>query len=108
MTTFINLTPHDITLVANDGDTLVIKKSGDIARLSSQNIVVDTWDNIPLVRTTFGDTTGLPDKKHNTFFIVSALVRQANSDRDDLVSPGDLVRDDGGNVIGCKNLICNF
>jgi hypothetical protein len=108
MTNFINLTPHNITIVVGDNETLTIEKSGDIARLSSKNIVVDTLEGIQLVKTTFGDTTGLPDKKHNTFFIVSALVRQANADRDDLVSPGDLVRDDGGNVVGCKNLICNF
>lgn len=108
MTSFVNLTPHDITMVFGDNQTLTIPKSGDIARLSSKNIVVDTFGDIQLVKTTFGDTTGLPDKKHNTFFIVSALVRQANADRDDLVSPGDLVRDDNGNVIGCRNLICNL
>ena len=52
----------------------------------------------------FNEVEGLPEPQENTIYIVSALVAGAAKDRDDLVIPNDIVRDDKGNIIGCKNL----
>ena len=64
-------------------------------------------NGIALSRVTFGEVTGLPDPVEGTLYIVSALVRSALPARTDLASPGDLVRDAAGAVIGCKGLIVN-
>lgn len=42
------------------------------------------------------------------YLLVSAMVREALPLRKDLVSPGQLLRDDDGNVIGCLGLVGNF
>jgi len=49
----------------------------------------------------------LPQSEENTFYIVSVLIRQAFPERKDLVSPGKLVRNNSGEVIGCENFIVN-
>lgn len=100
---FVNLTPHPITLV--NGPT--IAPSGSVARCSSTSTEVGTHEGVTLVRTVFGAVTGLPEPTSGTVFIVSALVRTALPGRTDLASPGDLVRDEAGNVVGCRNLIVN-
>ena len=100
---FVNLTPHAITLV--NGPT--IAPSGAVARCSSTSSEVGSHEGVTLVRTVFGAVTGLPEPVEGTVYIVSALVRTALPGRTDLASPGDLVRDEGGNVVGCRNLIVN-
>lgn len=107
MPTLVNLTPHTINVVTSE-DTFSFPPSGTVARVSSNQQFIGLWGNdIPLYRSTFGDVIDLPDPQDNTIFVVSALVRSAAPDRFDLASPGDLVRDDAGNVVGCKGLIIN-
>jgi hypothetical protein len=62
---------------------------------------------IPLVSVSYGKVEGLPEGVPGTLFVVSALVRAAVPDRTDVASPGDLVRDEKGAVIGCRNLVVN-
>jgi hypothetical protein len=69
--------------------------------------LVDRVDGIDLSRATFGAVDNVPEIVHGTYYIVSMLVRSALSYRYDLVSPGELVRDEKGNVIGCKGFTCN-
>lgn len=59
-------------------------------------------DGIPLVMTAFGAVSGLPGPQEDTLYIVSLLVKQAVQ-RQDVVSPGEIVRDANGNIVGCKN-----
>jgi hypothetical protein len=40
----------------------------------------------------------------NTYYIVSQIIKNALPHRDDLLVPADVVRDDRGNIIGCKSL----
>ena len=37
-------------------------------------------------------------------FVLSRVVKTALPDRDDLVVPDELVRDDAGRVVGCRRL----
>jgi hypothetical protein len=106
MTNILNLTPHTLNVVLADG-VRAIAPSGTIARVSSSQTQTGSVDGIPLFTTTFGDVVDLPAPSPDTLLVVSALVRTAVADRKDVVSPGDLVRDDAGNVIGCKGLIAN-
>ena len=101
MKTFINATPHDITIVLTDGSTRIFPKSGNIARVAQTSAVIETVDGISISTVDFGAVTGLPDAASGVRIIVSALVKSAAL-RSDLVSPGELVRDGNGVVIGAK------
>ena len=103
---FVNLTPHDITVVLGFLDHKTFFKSGTIARVSQVTAVARTVDGINISTATFGPVVGLPERDDGTLYIVSGMVKSAATDRSDLVSPGELVRDDSGNVIGCKGFFC--
>lgn len=102
MATFLNLTPHAIVLPDR-----TIAPSGALARCSEVSESVGTSDGVEIIRKTFGTVIGLPEAQPDTWLIVSMLTRAACPNRTDLLSPGDLVRDANGNIIGCKNLVCN-
>ena len=106
MKKIINLTPHDIVIVGENGNR-TIPKSGTVARVESKSRSCGFFDGIPLSSVKFGAVTELPEYQPDTLLIVSAMVRAAASDRPDLASPGELVRDAGGNVVGCRGLIVN-
>ena len=104
---FVNLTPHDITVVLPDTQTennrrRVFHRDGTVARVSQIATVVETIDDIVISTVKFGSVVGLPKPVDGIRFIVSSMVKSAEPNRTDLVSPGDLVRDENGNVIGCK------
>lgn len=56
---------------------------------------------VPVNKVVYGDVD-LPDPQAGVFYIVSALVAQAAPDRPDLLIVDDTVRNDAGQVIGCK------
>lgn len=102
----VNLTPHPVVLIADDG-MAIIQPSGVIARCAVQRehvgaIKVDGIV-VPIHRTFYGAVEGLPAPEPGTLYIVSALVAQA-SDRDDVVVPDDVVRDEQGRIVGAKAL----
>lgn len=115
-----NLTPHTVRVFsANTGEIVVeIPPSGTVARvekignrqIGSETIPVsnfgdngETWEyDIPILVSTVAGFSGLPNEQANVRFIVSAALRTACPDRLDLVSPADLVRDEAGNVLGCR------
>ena len=103
----VNCTPHDVNLITENG-SITFPKSGIIPRLTEQqvkiNSVIVNGIEIDIMSKSFLEPEGLPEPKENTIFIVSALVAGAVKNRDDLVIPNDIIRDDKGNIIGCKNL----
>ena len=64
-------------------------------------------DGIQFVKKTYGKVAGLPDKEDGVMYIVSMMVRQALPNRNDLASPGDIIRDEYGQITGCLNLVIN-
>jgi hypothetical protein len=118
ITNLVNLTPHEITLVGEDGGVILrIPPSGIVARVREEVTVAGTVTvcpsgpltsgvEVPLVKRAWGPIEGLPAPQFRTLFIVSSLVAQAawSQGRRDVVAPGELVRDPEGRVIGCKNL----
>ena len=100
----VNMTPHDLNIVQIDGRILTVAPSGFVPRCASSEVVDGTIGNlIQVTRQTLGEVEGLPDPIPGTYFIVSRLVASA-TDRDDLLVPGSLIRDDQGKVVGCKGL----
>jgi hypothetical protein len=129
MTTLINLTPHNITII---GPSDIVIPSVGIARVrtasepvgslyvcgqhvlvvgsKAERVVTDgilskdgEW-----VRQTEECTLPETAQSHSgqVVYIVSSVVASHNSIRGrmDVLVPGDLVRDDAGNVIGCRTL----
>jgi hypothetical protein len=104
----VNLTPHDIHICDADGRIVrTIHRSGNQARCAVSSVEVGQVDGIPLVTTQFGEVSGLPEPQSSMLYLVSLLVRQAVPHRLDVVSPGDMVRDGNGQIVGCKNLTIN-
>ncbi len=126
----VNLTPHQINFITSYNieigqDELgtpeyvteerihSIEPSGTVARCRVERQNVDSfiledigdWDiTIPITKTRFGEVEGLPAPEKGTIYIVSNLVAQAVPEREDVFFPDDVVRDENGNVIGCRAL----
>lgn len=114
---FINLTPHKINIHGTNG-TLAVEPSGKSLRVSSESKLVRVDQGIEFYSVDYGavemidnDTKGvvgsLPDNQDGVVYIVSGqcleAVKQMTS-RNDFAAPGELVRDDKGQPVGCKGL----
>jgi hypothetical protein len=115
----INLTPHSVVVhgCTTEGEPVVpcsVEPSGTVARLTVKreqiglvclDIGADGGIAAPLYRAVFGEPENLPAPRDNTCFIVSAVMLAAlKGTRDDLVCPGEAVRDEAGRIIGCVGL----
>lgn len=99
----VNTTPHNVNICDDNGDVInTFPKSPFPIRLSMTSNNVGDLDGIPLMNVSYGDTD-LPSVQNNVFYIVSALLKQSFPDRQDLLVPHDIVRDNDGNIIGCKS-----
>ncbi len=103
---FVNLTPHDI-VIQNEVGTRSIPASGEVARCAITSSDAGEACGVPLSYSLYGAVKNLPEPAEGVLYIVSALVRSALPQRLDLASPGELVRDGLGNVVGCRNLVVN-
>ena len=106
----INCTPHALNIY-HFGGVLRLLPSGVLPRLAvtRENVtpVVGPWDEVLNVsRTTLGELTDLPDPQDGVILVTSALVADA-AKRPDVMSPGELVRDASGVIIGCRGL-CTY
>ncbi len=61
-------------------------------------VIIETF------KSSFGEVENLPPQEEGVMVIVSAMAADAAKDRNDLLVPGELVRDNDGNIIGCKSL----
>ena len=99
----INLTPHTVTV-----GSVVIKPTEPAARVSSTTTVVGViaFDDfeIEIIETHYGQVENLPEPNGKDSFIVSRMVKDRVPERNDVLVPGELVRDEEGRIVGCKNL----
>ena len=103
--TMINLTPHAISFVSVDGNVIMkVEPSGQLARVSVRKDVVCEIDGIPVKTSVFGEVEGLPEPKEDTIYLVSSIVAQRVTGRDDVFIPDDSIRDEQGRIIGCMSL----
>lgn len=103
MHTIKNFTPHVLNVVNLKGEVVAMPSEG-VARVATSTEEVSTICGFTVSKSTFGQVEGLPESESNTYYVVSRLVLQALPERTDLLCPGELIRDAGGNVIGCKGL----
>lgn len=105
----INLTPHEVVIINHNQEVVMTFPACDNpARVAEKTIRYDPYKckgvEIPHIRKYYGEVENLPDFKPNTLYIVSAIVANASPGHGDLVFPADLVRDEKGNVVGCRSL----
>ena len=104
----MNLTPHDVIIIVSpSGETMTVPRSGTVARCATVSKSAGMHAGVTLSTVAFGAVEGLPAPVMGRVLIVSALVRSALPGRLDLASPGDLVRDAAGAVVGCRGLVVN-
>lgn len=104
--TVINKTPHAVHIVDSDGRIVKTYEKGDSQiRLTAKTVQdIPLADGTPTTRTEFGEPEGLPSFQEGIFYIVSQLVKNTLPNRTDLLVPAEVVRDEKGNIIGCKSL----
>ncbi len=94
----LNYTPH----IINETETGKSYPSDGIARVESITLWTEnTVGGVRLCHTTTGKVIGLPEQEEGIYILVSGMVLDA-SDRGDLLAPGELVRNDAGQPIGCR------
>ena len=102
----VNLTPHAIHLY-KDGDLmLTIEKPESALRLPEEQehlfFIGASGKQIEVKKKKFGETYQLPEPKKGVLYIVSLIVALAFPKRQDFLVTNDAVRDENGNIIGCK------
>lgn len=105
---FKNLTPHPIHIQRADGSFLDLSPDGAVPRLLQSLQYVTTIDGIMIRESVTGEPQGLPDQEDGVYLIVSQMVANhpSLSNRDDLLSPGEAIRDERGVIVGCDGLCC--
>ena len=102
---FKNYTPHPVTICDEDGNIFrAILPEETPIRLSQQTVPHSLVDGIQLTITRYGAPVDLPEAEEGVWLIVSQMVFDALPQRADLCVPAELVRDDIGNIIGCRSL----
>ncbi len=127
----VNLTPHKIVVIREDGDKVEIPPSGYTVRVSATVEEAGEVDGIPVYREALGRPVLVDPKGNETFvdgtrlavflidpfpqatgLIVSRVAAEALRKtgyhplaKPPLYVPGQLVRDEQGRVVGCKGLI---
>ena len=109
----INLTPHELSIVADDGFIIRIPTSGSVARCATEEEAVETirfkgFEEHPVTvsRTRFGMPSGVPEPETAKIFLTSTLVKEALK-RADVVAPGKSVRNEAGQVYAAQGLSCS-
>ena len=131
MITFINLTEHNVSVLGDDNEVLVTfypalnTDTDNPVRvpMTSEDLgyfdvdctcahvgeIADTGDEetgpnaqVVIVRTAYGSVENLPAPQPETLYIVSSMIQANCPERQDLVVPAPLVRNDEGEIIGCQ------
>lgn len=99
-----NLTPHVITVIKENGETLKFEPTGIVPRVSTE---IKPTDNDLLFNQTFGEVVNLPNEEDGTIYIVSSMVLSACPNRKDLYAPmtSNAIRDEEGRIIGVSGLV---
>ena len=106
--TIINLTPHPINIIDEEGNIIKVFESAGVARATQEDAEIGTLEGIPIIEPEFGELIGLPEYSQGTYYIVSAITAKAASlsgrSTRDLLLTGKTVRNSDGQIIGCQAL----
>lgn len=106
MKKIINLTPHAINVIKGE-EKIIFPPSGAIARVCTHSIEAGVINNIPIVKTSYGDIDFGVELEEDTIYIVSAIVLSAlkainHPNLNQFVAPntGAAIRNTEGQIIG--------
>ena len=101
---FVNLTPHRINVFdQSEEEVISIEPSGQVARVETHQKEVGTLDGVPIFEQKVGEVKGLPEPEEEVIYITSSFV-EGEVSREDVYSPGNLLRDDNGRPVGAIGL----
>jgi hypothetical protein len=109
-TMIVNLTPHPLNLMAEDGCVVTFEPAETPARVEQTrelvlDLITECFHNAPVTQSYFGEVTGVPDPAENTFYVVSLITAQAlkaQGRTEDILIVDAAVRDEKGHIIGCR------
>ena len=108
----VNLTPHILNVQAADGSWIELPPSGQVARVAVKRLrSVNVYHGdtaVTVYESSFGAVEGLPEDVGHNHYVVSRMVldalRKAGASTYAMYAPGELVRDEKGQPIGCLGL----
>ncbi|BAK34151.1 hypothetical protein MLP_11370 [Microlunatus phosphovorus NM-1] len=108
MIEIVNLTPHEVTVMPGDAEAVTFPASGEFARvrehLGDEVWVATEGGRVPVRQLTYDEQVDdLPDPSPGVLYLVSRLTALSVR-RDDLIFPQGELRDDNGQIIGCRGL----
>jgi hypothetical protein len=104
----INLTPHAIVIVKDDGSRLTLPPTSPTARIQQHNAVYQFVDDIPVSQVVYGEVEHLPAPQPDTIYIVSAMVAQQCRERTDVMAPdtgATAMRDAAGQIVAVRGFV---
>lgn len=109
---FVALVPHIIIIRpegwADTAPSIVIRPAGAVARVAATQVQIGQAGPVPIVRTTYGEVTGLPAPQPGTIYVVSGLVRGAITGRPDVVAPDTgptAIRGQDGQIVAVRRFV---
>lgn len=104
--TVVNLTPHDVTVMSESGDVHVnFPASGTVLRLGTIELGTQHYPDVPapVELVEYHHLQNPPKKIPGTWYLVSLPCALAYP-REDFLVPFLEVRDDRGQILGCRLL----
>jgi len=102
----VNLTPHEVKVLDDDDNVIATFPSVGVARARQHDVPAGEIESIPVVKTEFGEVSGLPEPTGGVVFIVSRITVEAaqaqGRSTDDLLVTSGAVRDSQGRIVGCR------
>lgn len=100
----VNLTPHPVTFVTKNGETILeLPGCPNPPRASETREAQGEVNGVPVNKVAMGQVQDLPEARPGVGYIVSRIVAEA-ARRNDLYIPDQTVRDEQGRIIGCRAL----
>ena len=85
----VNLTPHEVKVLDDDDNVIATFPSVGVARARQHDVPAGEIESIPVVKTEFGEVSGLPEPTEGR-------------STDDLLTTSGAVRDSQGRIVGCR------
>lgn len=108
----VNMTTHTVDVLDKNKKVIIsIKPSGGSIRLGKTVTQVTTlncfnnknnMNGIPITKTIYSSAT-LPKQEEGVFYIVSQMIKNSVN-RNDLLVPTQIKRDNQGRILGCMSL----
>ena len=103
---FVNLTPHSVTYIRDDGTCETFESQG-VARAAVQTEKIGCIDGFTITKSVYGAPVNLPEPVDGVYLIVSLATamsaKQYGRTLSDLLVINEAVRDESGCIIGCKS-----